>query len=152
MAFCGETREGNRFCLRTKDAEGVVEAVAGIIATNERLNLPQQDVNRYASLNVDALGKFGSLEFRGMRGTLDKDVINVWVNALVRLRKYAMASESIEQIAKDFATTPDNEFLEQVFGKVVAKAITPKDGTLSQKLASTYSLTMALLLAKKGIR
>lgn len=152
MAFCGATREGNRFCLRVKDAEGVIEAIGAIVANKGFLNLPRQDVNRYSSLNVDALLKFGSLEFRGMRGTLDKDVINVWINALVRLRKFAMEAESIEDIAKTFAITPDDEFLELVFGPVIAKALTPEDGSLSQKMASTYSLSMALLLAEKGIR
>lgn len=152
MSFCGEGREGNRFCLRVRDAEGLVEAVAAIIGTDAYLNLPRQDVNRYASLNVDALMKFGSLEFRGMRGTLDINVINVWINALVRLRKFAMQSESVEEIASIFAVTPDDEFMKLVFGDVVGKALTPKDGSLSQKLSSTYSLTMALLLAKKGLR
>jgi hypothetical protein len=151
MAFCGNTREGNRFCLRVKDAEGVVDALVNIIKGKGYLNLPRQDVNRYSSLNVDALQKFGSLEFRGMRGTLDKDVINVWINALVRLRKFAMEAESIEDIAKTFAITPDDEFLKLVFGSVIAKALTPADGSLSQKMASTYSLSMALLLAEKGV-
>lgn len=151
VAFCGKTREGNRFCLRVRDAENLVHAVSKFFA-NPEFAFPNRDMYRYSSLNLDALNKFGSLEFRGMRGTVDRDVLDVWVNALVRLRSFSMKYKTIHEISDVFVSTPDDEFLELVFGKAIAEAITPKDRNLSEMLSDTYSLTMALLLANQGIR
>lgn len=151
VAFCGKQREGNRFCLRVRDAEQLVTELSRFMAHPE-FTFPNRDVYRYSSLNLDALKKFGSLEFRGMRGTIDKDVLDVWVNALVRLRSFSMKHSNIHEISDLFVSTPDDEFLELVFGKAIADAITPKNGKLSEMLSDTYSLTMALLLADHGIR
>lgn len=149
--FCGEGRVANRFCLRVTDAEAVVEALSVFFASPE-FNFPRQDAYRYSSLNLDALRKFGSIEFRAMRGTLDKDVLDVWVNALVRLRSFSMKYKSVNEIASKFVNTPDEQFLVDVFGEQIAKAIMPENGNLSAMMSETYSLTMALLLADKGIK
>lgn len=151
VAFCGKHREGNRFCLRVRDAENLVHELSRFIGSKE-FTFPNRDVYRYSSINLDALRKFGSLEFRGMRGTIDRDVLDVWVNALVRLRSFSMKYRTIHEISDTFVCTPDDEFLEMVFGKAIADAIAPKNGKLSEMLSDTYSLTMALLLADHGIR
>lgn len=89
MTYCGRERKGNRFCLRLQDAEGLLKTLDIMYSKDfDYLRQFDSDVNRYASINIDALQKFGSLEFRGMRGTIDKEIVVIWCNTLVHLRDY----------------------------------------------------------------
>lgn len=79
MEFCGPTRIGNRFCLRLKDAEGVLKfALKDIKSGGVPFAAMANDHVRYSGLNLAAVSKFGSVEFRGMRGTLDPNIIALW--------------------------------------------------------------------------
>jgi len=44
---------------------------------------------KYAAINMSCLGRFGSIEFRSMRGTVDDAVLLPWFEVLVNLREYA---------------------------------------------------------------
>jgi len=46
-------------------------------------------LNKYYGLNVASLFRFGSLEFRHMEGTHNKNEIIEWVNIIMSLKKYA---------------------------------------------------------------
>lgn len=89
--YCGEEqREGNLFCLRLADAEALLtycyddlkEEVPFIQFHNEL---------RYAGQNLSAIRKFGSLEYRTMRGTTDPKVIIQWASNLYRMGQRAKA-------------------------------------------------------------
>ena len=45
---------------------------------------------RYAACNLAALLKYGTVEFRGMRGTMDKQVLMNWTGQLLHLREQAI--------------------------------------------------------------
>ena len=99
--YCGEDREGNHFCLRLKDAEGVINVL------NRALNYenPFMDFNnniRYGGLNLNALYKFGSLEFRGMRGTINCREIECWSTALYEMSELAISFFKNPQELMDF--------------------------------------------------
>lgn len=49
LKFCGENREGNLFCLRTRDAEFVLFRLMEVLKTRN-LKLLNTDIIRYASL------------------------------------------------------------------------------------------------------
>lgn len=77
---CGREREGNHFCLRLKDAQ----ALALTYIANE-LKSPRDpfvsldtDNIRYSGANLNAISRFGSVELRGMRGTVDPELIHDW--------------------------------------------------------------------------
>jgi hypothetical protein len=76
------TREGGLFCLRLSDAEGVVPFIKQDLKNPSR---PFRHLNddriRYMALNLTAVMRFGSLETRTMRGTLDFTVLTNWVMA-----------------------------------------------------------------------
>lgn len=79
--YCGEDREGNLFCLRLKDAEAVLDYW---IADTQNVSPFRSlgDKVRYAGLNTSAIQKYGSLEVRLMRGSLDTALINRWALAM----------------------------------------------------------------------
>lgn len=90
MTLCGEGRIGNRFCLRVLDAEGYVDDLRNAFRDGPlALARVAPAAVRYSAINIASVAKYGSLEFRGMRGTLDMDTLVPWCQTLYRLREMA---------------------------------------------------------------
>lgn len=115
VKFCGEHREGNLFCLRTSDADWILYALRRAIKTGQWGQLVDDDL-RYASFNVKALGTYGSLEFRAMRGTRDLDVIYKWAEILLSLREMAKQFNNPQDIIQGFSAGECLGFMERCFG------------------------------------
>lgn len=98
VKFCGEYREGNLFCLRMKDADYLLWLLERVARQEERPQALGDDIVRYASLNVTALRKFGSLEFRSMRGTRDLALINTWADILLDMRNVSTEFENPKEL------------------------------------------------------
>lgn len=120
MNYCGDSRIGNRFCLRMEDAEGFSNYFQKIIkngAHSLRMLNPNDQI-RYAAINLEAMWKYGSLEFRGMEGTLDSTRIHNWASALVNIRTFAKKHKDIRQIHDLFVRNKPEAFFDMVFGEV----------------------------------
>lgn len=120
VEYCGEGRKCNRFCLRLEDADGSIELLTPLFrstGTKTALRSVANDQLRYASINVQALSKFGSLEFRAMRGTLDAKVLVPWVETLVHLRQYATSFKDTKEIFNHIEAIGFREFFVQAIGK-----------------------------------
>lgn len=115
VKFCGPTREGNLFCLRACDAEFLIVALKMAARTKRFRHLVNDDL-RYSSMNVKALGTYGSLEFRAMRGTEDFNLIEQWANMLVHLRESAKHFTDPTDIINGFSEGEAPGFLAQVLG------------------------------------
>jgi hypothetical protein len=104
MTFCGKERKGNRFCLRLQDAEGMLETYQKMFTQWEEgfFHIPANQV-RYSAMNIEATAKYGSLEFRGMRGNMDVDMITTWVNALIYLREFAKSVDNPAKVYELYA-------------------------------------------------
>lgn len=119
MNYCGKSRIGNRFCLRLEDAEGLLEYVSKIVQGGEKKflrNNPENQI-RYASINMEALWKYGSLEFRGLEGTLDSERIETWVGAMASLREFAKKHKDIRSVHDFFVMTSPEQFFDEVIGE-----------------------------------
>jgi hypothetical protein len=117
MTFCGKKRKGNNFCLRLQDAEGQLEAAMNLVKYGEQgIQMLQADQSRYSALNLEALKKYGSVEFRGMEGNLDVNRIDIWCNALVCLRNFAIDAGDIEGVKAKYAELGGRKFLSAVLG------------------------------------
>lgn len=114
--YCGESREGNLFCLRTGDAEYLLHQLSEV-ARSRRFRALVTDDLRYASMNVKALGTYGSLEFRAMRGTRDLDAIYVWAEVLLNLREVAKTFQSPCEVVANFSEGSASTFVERCLGK-----------------------------------
>jgi len=100
VTFSGENRKGNRFCLRLRDAEGVIENILNTFKQNskflKRVSHRKVDAEiwgnscRYSALNLASIAKFGSLEYRSLRGTTDRETITLWVKLLDCLKNAAI--------------------------------------------------------------
>jgi len=87
--FCGESRKGNPFCITGKFAEGVYEGVSKIFESKKLLQRGDEQIYRYGFINLASITKYGSVEFRGMYGTLDIPVLDEWISMLKKLRELA---------------------------------------------------------------
>jgi hypothetical protein len=89
IKYCGDERKGNLFCLSSSDAEAMLFYLEDF-AIDQEINLFGDNV-RYAACNLAATPKYGSLEFRCMRGTTDPNVLIPWfstINSLYHLAKH----------------------------------------------------------------
>lgn len=88
IAFCGEERRSNLFCLSSRDAEGLMFTLQRCAIEGHMAYL--NDEVRYSAVNTAATVKYGSVEFRTMRGTTDLSVLRTWLSTLEKLRTVAM--------------------------------------------------------------
>lgn len=116
VKFCGEFREGNLFCLRAMDAEFIVHKLQEAARTRRFMPLVHDDL-RYASMNVKALGNYGSLEFRAMRGTSDLKLIYQWATILYNLREVAKTFKDPQEVISFFSMEQAEGFLKRCLGE-----------------------------------
>lgn len=116
MKYCGEFRNNNRFCLRMVDSEFQLDILKGVVAQGfKEVRFVVDENMRYAACNMAALVKYGTLEFRGMRGTMDKEVLMNWIGILSRLRELSIEIGSAYKLFQQ-ATANVDEFAEWVYG------------------------------------
>lgn len=129
VRFCGEGREGNLFCLRVSDAEYLQNYITNAIQ-NRHLRDFHSDNIRYSSMNLKALGDYGSLEFRAMRSTRDLSRIYSWVEVLYNLREIAKEYVSPTEIIGNFSADGPIRFLQNHLGEhfgLITKGINQKE-------------------------
>jgi hypothetical protein len=81
--YCDSSRQDNIFCAPIYAVDQVQEYLKVFLKIGE-LHLGEEQ--KYSALNVGALRKFGSLEFRMHHGTHSFDEIIQWLNILGELR------------------------------------------------------------------
>ena len=116
VKFCGSSREGNHFCLRTEDAEYPIEVLKEALKRG-RPQMLSTDRLRYASLNLSSLAKYGSLEFRAMETQPDLSKINSWAKMLVNIRAAAVSMESRTDIAYQMSNLGPENWAKTVLGE-----------------------------------
>jgi len=87
-AYCGEDRVGNLFCLSSRHAEQQVDWVHDACFKHGHFG-NFRDANRYCSLNLASLNKFGTVEFRAMRGLDNREDMLSWLSILNDFTQYA---------------------------------------------------------------
>lgn len=104
LDYCGESRKGNLFCLSSQNAEGFMFTLEEVIRTGVIPILG--DEVRYSAVNVAATPKYGSVEFRSMRGTTDPEILIPWISTLSHLRCVAMEYETPQVMLEEVIDNP----------------------------------------------
>lgn len=106
LKFSGEGREGNHFCLGTDAAEGVFRLLIELLTCLEgdagQLRNFLADVAgdsryRYAAMNLTALRKYGSIEFRSLPSPITLEKLHSAVLFLTSLRSLAVENGSLKK-------------------------------------------------------
>jgi hypothetical protein len=111
----GETRIGNNFCLRAKDAEGQIESLKESISRSGGLNYISGS-HRYSSINFASLLKFGSVEFRSLECTTDLQRLVRWIDVCQQLKVHARSYENPREIISVFSRRGPFGFSVQALG------------------------------------
>lgn len=114
--FCGKNRVNNLFCLRSLDAEGLLTVLEDCATLNTISNIRGANV-RYASVNIAAVFKFGSLEFRSLNGTNDMERIQKWVEILLKLKDAAIKYPDPIAIVEQFSIKGTDLWVREIMGK-----------------------------------
>ncbi len=114
LKFCGKTRTGNLFCLSSEGAEGILFLLKQAIKRGDLFLLSTDEI-RYASINLKAIIDYGSLEFRGLEGTMDFEKVCHWVKILSLIKEYARKIKYPREILENFSIEGPNAFFKNVF-------------------------------------
>lgn len=123
--YCGPHREGNLFCLRVCDAEYQATMVEQS-AIEHNLHVLDTEQIRYSALNLNALRKYGSIEYRAMRSTADFEVLKVWCNVLHNIRTQCTSFESPLDIVSMAMEAPES-FAHRLLGEFAGELLKDVD-------------------------
>lgn len=85
LEAAGEHRQSNLFCLKGCEAEYMVQQAAKFFETGD-LGYIATDNIRYSGINLAAINKYGSVEFRSLRTPSDVTDIGKWVRAFHNMK------------------------------------------------------------------
>ena len=125
--YCGEDRESNLFCLRLKDAEGLIDLFQASLDSFPPFKSLSDNV-RYAGLNTKAINDFGSIETRLHGGTIDERDINTWTDELAKLFQNAVLLGTPEDVFDHYLKVGPEKFVKSMFSTVFAEKLL-KGGT-----------------------
>lgn len=125
LHYCGKGRDGNLFCLPLNKSPQVVYALREAAQQKEFRPL-YDDAYRYCAMNVKALGQYGSLEFRALRGGPDLQRVYKWAELLQHLRDVAMEFKDPCEIIESASLNGHLETFKKLLGdkrSVMFKAV-----------------------------
>ena len=144
--YCGREREGHHFCLRLRDAEALIPVLCESLNARTPLKALGDNV-RYAGLNLNALNKFGSLEFRTMRGTTDPKLIVSWAKGLHHLCSVAKTFESPSHVFDYFLSCTKEDFVRKLLPSDLASIVLSTPG-YRDMMDESASIVCALAYAE----
>lgn len=112
--WCGDHRVGNLFCLRAKDAPGIVSRMKQFFRSEHSWVI--DNGMHYSGLNAHALKKLGSIEIRTMRGVRDPETIKTWVRILENIYKLSEKYPDPRTVVQGFSGSPREDFLRTILG------------------------------------
>lgn len=113
LEVCGEGRQSNLFCLKGCEAEYMLYRAAEFFKTKE-LGYIADDEIRYSGINLAAIPKYGSVEFRSLRTPTDLSEIDIWVKSLHHLSVVAKEYENPTEILKGYSDFDPKSFIKKV--------------------------------------
>lgn len=122
--YCGEDRNGNLFCLSSRHAQDQVRWIEDICLKHFDFTHLREDM-RYCALNIASVNKFGTVEFRGMRGLDSRQDMLDWLSIINDFANYACYKmhNPVDIIEGISVKTPAG-FLREIFSEVNYRKLT----------------------------
>jgi hypothetical protein len=114
VKWCGTTRTGNHFCLRSSDAEYLVHYIRKLILDDKLV--ADKDTIRYSAANIESLLKYGSVEFRCLNSTIEPERILTWCRVLSRIKKESLTYSSPDEVVKSLQLAGPTYFVTKMLG------------------------------------
>jgi hypothetical protein len=118
VRWCGDEREGNLFCLRSRDAEAFLSFLRDILIRKDFGSHSSFSPGflKYATINVAPLANFGSVEIRCMQTPKDIMLVETWVEMLCSIFDAAMKLGCARDVVDVLSYTAAEDLLTQIFG------------------------------------
>ena len=122
FSICGQERDENIYSLSLYRGQDQVSRLNDLIQQGPAA-LSGNQWAKYSSINLLAIPTFGSLEFRGHKGTCSKDVLVNWINHLLSLKMYVLdESKDIGDLPQILSQHGHNALLAEIFGQKLVVA------------------------------
>jgi len=148
--WCGNGRQGNLFCMRSRDALGMTEAYLKA-AESKDIYLLRTDDLRYCSMNLQSLFLYGSVEFRALATQPDLENIITWCGMIDKVQQYAMNNPSVWEITSEISGMGPRHWVQSVLGEEYMKLVDSpdlEDDVMEDLRNNQYFLSE---LSKKGL-
>jgi hypothetical protein len=143
VSYCGESREGNLYCLRSSDAEYFIDRIIDVKRYSELDYLTKNDRNelRYSSMNPEAIRKFGSVEFRSLRTPHNLLDIKEWVDILYQVKTASLMFDEPKSFIEHYSFRGEEGFFKDIMGEKLAKVLYAQVPEVDQKVLDGIRLT-----------
>lgn len=118
--WVGDSREGSIFCMPMYKAEGVLGPIVTAMKAEKQIKEAAKQIDRYAAYNLNALSRFGTVEWRHMQTTFDFDRVLKWINIAQNFKRYAKQNpmNPKELLAELSSKGPD-----KIFGSILGPTL-----------------------------
>lgn len=144
--YGGREIVGNRFCLPISDAQFGINYLERLVTETKGIYIPGLQEAKYQAVNIHPVSRYGSVEFRAMRGTVDVDVLKNWIGMIEKLYNYSFKHTTIVEMLEGFIED-ELAFTKKVFGTKLAALLSNEH--LSADLRLNYSLLIHIPYAVK---
>jgi len=120
--YAGKGREKSVFCVPFYKADKNVHYLSAFLKGEDDIGALRgsvlSDTYRYAGINLHAILKYGTLEFRMLKEEWRYEKLVFWINVLLSIRKYAINMDSsMVDLHKDLSVRGPENLLDDVFGE-----------------------------------
>jgi len=145
--WVGHNRDKNIFCIKLTDTE-YIHTYTDLITNPTRA---AHYWNKYTALNLKPMESKGTVEFRHLFGTWDKETILLWINLLSCIKTYAR-NKNTKDLYKEIQDLNTNslyeEYLYSIFGQYT-KHLTKNIINLQDLLEDSITYVKLSTLVKK---
>ena len=118
--YAGKERIGSNFCIPVFKQLKTFYRIAKLLKRNDKTLLTLfEEWGKYSGLNLQALRRFGSMEFRQHRATTDYQTIINWLNILGAIKQHGMNYPNAMGVLEQAVKEGPRSWLENVFGDTV---------------------------------
>lgn len=110
----GPDRKGNLHCLRLADADNLRDRVLEEIK-QQKFFQTWRNEDRYAAQNLHSLSKFGTIEYRFIRGLHETDLIKQWAENLHKMVYEASRLGTVKNVLDMLETRNISAFIDNFF-------------------------------------
>jgi len=127
--LCDETRQKQIYCLPTYLSEATKKDTADLFrALEDKAGSTTSRIlgrwPKYNAMNLQNIIGIGTVEFRQLHGTINKEEILDWIKILMSLKRYAMEEmETYNDLPTVVSGFSPLEYVEKVFGKELASKL-----------------------------
>lgn len=111
LNFCGTSRRHNHFCLSVHEAPGIIHRCYEDLKADIPFSTFKESSCKYGGQNLSVVKRLGSLEYRGMRGSTDPDLIHLWATTVHHIGERAKEFRDPAAIMDFYLDSNKDQFL-----------------------------------------